>query len=105
MSGGQRFLKGLLGGVCGWTRAWRVGFAMRGCDLHAPCPEITPEVSGGQCGDSGRGRGEEDLGRGEGSDWGARREEVVMGGGGRKLYTLPALQIGGPHQGMEEAAR
>ncbi|XP_036705079.1 rho GTPase-activating protein 45 isoform X2 [Balaenoptera musculus] len=43
MSGGQRFLKGLLGGVCGWTPAWRVGFAMRGCGLHAPCPEITPE--------------------------------------------------------------
>ncbi|XP_065729503.1 rho GTPase-activating protein 45 isoform X1 [Phocoena phocoena] len=43
MSGGQRFLKGLLGGVCGWTWAWRVGFAMRGCGLHAPCPEITPE--------------------------------------------------------------
>lgn len=76
---------------------------MRGCGLHAPCPEITPEVSGGQCWDSG-GVGEEDLGRGEGSDWGAQREEAVMGGGGRKLYTPPVLQIGEPHQGREEAA-
>ena len=58
MSGGQRILKGLLGWVSGWTWAWRTGFAVRGCGLHALCPvdpPLPPEVSGGQW--WGRGSG------------------------------------------------
>ncbi|XP_010842944.1 PREDICTED: minor histocompatibility protein HA-1 [Bison bison bison] len=42
MSGGQRILKGLLGWVSGWTRAWRTGFAVRGCGLRALCPGDPP---------------------------------------------------------------
>ncbi|XP_032322041.1 rho GTPase-activating protein 45 isoform X3 [Camelus ferus] len=42
MSGGQRIFKGLLHWVCGWIWAWRAGFGVRGCGLHALCPGDPP---------------------------------------------------------------
>lgn len=51
MSGGRHgTLKGLLGWVCGWTRAWRAGLGTAGCGLPGLCPGEPPsvaEVSGG----------------------------------------------------------
>ncbi|XP_076414907.1 rho GTPase-activating protein 45 isoform X2 [Peromyscus maniculatus bairdii] len=39
MSGGRHgTLKGLLGWVCGWTRAWRAGLGTAGCGLPGLCP-------------------------------------------------------------------
>uniref|UniRef100_A0A2K6T5E4 Rho GTPase activating protein 45 n=1 Tax=Saimiri boliviensis boliviensis TaxID=39432 RepID=A0A2K6T5E4_SAIBB len=46
MSQGQRVLKGLLGWVCAWTRAWRAGIGAGGCDLRVLClgdPPLPPE--------------------------------------------------------------
>ncbi|XP_064227262.1 rho GTPase-activating protein 45 isoform X4 [Aotus nancymaae] len=57
MSQGQRVLKGLLGWVCAWTRAWRAGLGAGGCDLRVLClgdlplpPEELPRKDGADAG-------------------------------------------------------
>lgn len=45
MSGSHGTLKGLLGWVCGWPRAWRVGLGPTGCGLSGLCSGEPPSVS------------------------------------------------------------
>uniref|UniRef100_A0A8C8YZB3 Rho GTPase-activating protein 45 n=1 Tax=Prolemur simus TaxID=1328070 RepID=A0A8C8YZB3_PROSS len=42
MSSGQKVLEGLLGCVCSWTRAWRVGWRTGGCGPQVLCPGDRP---------------------------------------------------------------
>ncbi|EHB16946.1 Minor histocompatibility protein HA-1 [Heterocephalus glaber] len=42
MSGHRMVLRGLLGWVCGWTKAWRAGFGTGSCGLPGLCPRQAP---------------------------------------------------------------